>query len=295
MEERVFTIQQVGAKESPDRKRADDIYEFIIVPAVKETGLEPYRADLDLTPGAITPKMLSELLNARVVIADLTGRNPNVFYELGIIHSFERPLISIADSAASLPFDAKDERIIELGDYPPDGLSMRQGQRAIASLSESLKIVLAESYTPRSPLREVAANRSVDQLAPENPLAAEMAQMRKTLEDIWQRMTLERNGPEKYVRAISSLEQDRDRLERRVDDLRAFEREYRRRLEAYLEAQLRDLQDVQESSDNVSETEELERRIDDLRAFEREYRRRLEAYLEGQLVDIRGLDAPSLR
>jgi hypothetical protein len=294
MEERVFTVQQIGAKESSDRKRADDIYEFIIVPAVKEVGLEPYRADLDLTPGAITPKMLSELLNARVIIADLTGRNPNVFYELGIIHSFARPLISIADSAASLPFDAKDERIIELGDYPPGGLSMRQGQRAIASLSESLKIVLAENYTPRSPLHEVAANRSLDQLAPENPLAAEMAQIRKTLEDIWQRMTLERNSQEQYAQAISSLTQDRDMLERRIDDLRAFEREYRRRLEAYLEAQLRDLQHIQESPDNLSEAEDLERRIDDLRAFEREYRRRLEAYLQGQLTDLRGVDTPTI-
>jgi hypothetical protein len=51
--------------------------------------------------------MLAELLTARVVIADLTGRNPNVFYDLGITHSFARPLISIADSAGSLPFDAK--------------------------------------------------------------------------------------------------------------------------------------------------------------------------------------------
>ena len=144
----------------------------------------PYRADLDLTPGAITPKMLAELLKARVVIADLTGRNPNVFYELGITHSFARPLISIADSARSLPFDAKDERVIELGEYLPTGLGLRQGQRAIASLGESLRIVLADGYTPPTPLRDVAANRSVDDLAPDEPLAAEMAQMRETLEEV---------------------------------------------------------------------------------------------------------------
>src|ERR1700733_7469768 len=141
MSERVFVIQQIGASDSPERRRADEIYEGIIVPAVENSGLEAYRADLDATPGAVTPKMLSELLTARVVIADLTGRNPNVFYELGITHSFARPLISIADSSDSLPFDAKDERIIALGEYPPSGLGLMQGQKAIALLCESLRIV----------------------------------------------------------------------------------------------------------------------------------------------------------
>lgn len=203
--ERVFVIQQIGSKDSSERKRADEIYQGIIVPAVNSAGLEAYRADLDLTPGAITAKMLSELLKARVVIADLTGRNPNVFYELGITHSFARPLISIADSANSLPFDAKDERIIELGEYPPSGLGLMQGQKAIALLRESLRIVLEDDYAPPSPLREVAANRSVDQLAPDNPIAAEMAQMRESLEEIRKRVTPRAFVPSSLKADISAL------------------------------------------------------------------------------------------
>lgn len=160
MAERAFIIMQIGAKDSPERKRADEIYTFIIAPAVKNAGLEPYRADQDLTPGAITPKFLSELLNARLVIADLTGRNPNVFYELGIAHSFARPLISIADTVSNLPFDAKDERIIELGEYPSSGLTYTQGEHIKNALQESLRIVLADNYVPPSPLPEVAANAS---------------------------------------------------------------------------------------------------------------------------------------
>jgi hypothetical protein len=186
--DKAFVVMQVGAKDSPERKRADEIYNFIVAPAIKLAGLEPYRSDLDLSPGAITPKMLLELLNARVVIADLTGRNPNVFYELGIAHSFARPLISIADSTSSLPFDAKDERVIELGEYQTSGLTYAQGEQAKNSLQESLRIVLDEQYLPPSPLREVAANHSIDQLAPENPLAAEMAQIRETLEAVRKRV-----------------------------------------------------------------------------------------------------------
>jgi hypothetical protein len=184
MAERAFVIMQIGAKDSPERKRADEIYNFIIAPAVEDAGLEPYRADQDPTPGAITPKFLSELLNARLIIADLTGRNPNVFYELGIAHSFARPLISIADTSSSLPFDTKDERVIELGEYPSTGLTYAQGEQAKTSLQTILKIVLSDNYEPPSPLREVAANASVDRLAPENPIAAEMAQIRESLEEL---------------------------------------------------------------------------------------------------------------
>jgi len=216
--DRVFVIMQIGAKDSPERKRADEIYNFIVAPAVEGAGLEPYRADLDLSPGAITPKMISELLSARLVIADLTGRNPNVFYELGITHSFARPLISIADSSSSVPFDAKDERIIELGEYPASGLTYAQGEQAKASLQESLRIVLADGYSPPSPLREVAANRSVDQLAPENPIAAEMAQMREALEDIRKRVT-PRNVIPRATRAdLTSL---RNVIERNIGSLDA--------------------------------------------------------------------------
>ncbi len=53
---------------------------------------------------------------------------------------------------------------------------------------------------------------------------------------------LERDAQEQYRQALGSLTQQREELERRVDDLRAFEREYRSRLKAYLEGQLRDLE-----------------------------------------------------
>jgi len=205
MSNRAFIIQQVGAKDSSERKRADEIYNFIIAPAVRDAGLEPYRADLDMSPGAITTRMLSELLSARVVIADLTGRNPNVFYELGITHSFARPLILIADSSRTLPFDTKDERVIELGEYPSSGLGYAQGEQTKTSLQQALKMVLSDNYIPPSPLREVAAKQSVDELAPDNPIAAELAQMRETLDEIRKRVIPRPGSPGVTQRTVDAL------------------------------------------------------------------------------------------
>jgi hypothetical protein len=175
-----FVIMQVGQKGSPERRRADEVYRFVVTPALETVGLAPYRADLDATPGPINPQMLRKLLEARVVIADLTGRNPNVFYELGIVHSFARPVVSMADRAQLLPFDAHDERVIELGDHK-DSLGVTQAEEGRVALTRALEIVLQADYVPNSPVAEVAARRSLDQLAPKNPIAAELTSIRQTL------------------------------------------------------------------------------------------------------------------
>jgi cell division septum initiation protein DivIVA len=98
--------------------------------------------------------------------------------------------------------------------------------------------------------------------------------------------SLERDAMERHRQAMGSVVQQREDFERRIDDLRAFEREYRSRLKAYFEGQLRNLEEARLSAPSGPAKEQLEGRIDDLRAFEREYRRRLKAYFEGQLRDL---------
>jgi hypothetical protein len=204
-----FVVMQVGAEESPERARADQIYEYVVEPALETHRVPAYRADLDKTPGAITPRMLDRLVNARLVIADLTGRNPNVFYELGIAHSFAKPLITLASKPEVLPFDAKDERIIPLGEWSDStGLGVVQAKAARTALEESLEIVLADGFVPPSPLRDAAANRSLNDLAPDNPLAAlasEMTQVRESLEEMRRQQGAGRTLPPAIVAEIRAL------------------------------------------------------------------------------------------
>ena len=178
-----FVVMQIGDKGTAERKRADDIYKYVVTPVLKDVGIRAYRADLDPTPGKITPQMLRKLLEARFVVADLTGRNPNVFYELGVAHSFARPVIAIAESARSLPFDTFDERVIELGEYR-EVLAVAQAEEAKVNLRRAVDVILDPSYSPDSPLAEAAANRSLDELAPENPMAAELGAIRVILEEV---------------------------------------------------------------------------------------------------------------
>ena len=117
MPDTAFVVTQIGDKVSIERTRADEITDYIITPVLNEFGITLIRADRDPpTPGQITPQMLRTLLEAKVVIADLTGRNPNVYYELGVAHSFSKPVITMVDQARNVAFDSKDERLIELGE-----------------------------------------------------------------------------------------------------------------------------------------------------------------------------------
>jgi hypothetical protein len=180
----VFVVMQIGEKGSPERKRADEVFDFVIKPVLEARGLAPYRADLDPTPGNITPQLLKKLLEAKAVIADLTGRNPNVFYELGIAHSFQKPLVALAASAKDLPFDTSDERVIELGAHVGETLGMAQGERAKVALNAALDVILAEGYEPRSPVTAVATGRRIDDLTPEDPIASDLAAIRDLVEEL---------------------------------------------------------------------------------------------------------------
>jgi hypothetical protein len=76
-----FVISEIGASGSATRARADKIYDYVVEPAAKDAGFSRVvRADQLREPGMITTQIVDQLLEADVVVADLTGLNPNAFY-----------------------------------------------------------------------------------------------------------------------------------------------------------------------------------------------------------------------
>jgi tetratricopeptide (TPR) repeat protein len=84
----------------------DSVYKKIIAPAVEQAGLEPVRADEEKIGGTIHKPMFERLMLCHYAVADITGANPNVFYELGIRHAL-RPASTVILFVAGtvLPFD----------------------------------------------------------------------------------------------------------------------------------------------------------------------------------------------
>src|SRR5262245_40370896 len=88
-----FVIAPIGEPTSETRRRSDQVFRHIIQPAAEACG---YRAQwaLDMSdPGTITHHVIDRLQNDPMVIADLTGHNANVFYELAIRHAVRKPLV----------------------------------------------------------------------------------------------------------------------------------------------------------------------------------------------------------
>ena len=108
-----FVIAPIDAEGSHIRIRSDLVLKYIIGPAAKECGYEPLRADHIAEPGIITSHVIQHIVEDPLVIADLTGRNPNVFYELALRHALKKAVVQLIHVSEPLPFDVAATRTIQ--------------------------------------------------------------------------------------------------------------------------------------------------------------------------------------
>lgn len=108
-----FVICPIGQLDSETRKRSDDLLDFIIAPVVNELGYKAMRADKLGLPGDITVQIITELNSSDLIIADLTEKNANVFYELAISHALRKPVVHMIKQGESIPFDLQQNRVVE--------------------------------------------------------------------------------------------------------------------------------------------------------------------------------------
>ena len=119
----------------------DDYYETIYRPAIESAGLDTHRADDLFRPSTIVNDIWAYTKKARLLLADLSGKNPNVFYELGLAHALAKPVILIAESMEEIPFDLRALRVITYEKHDPEwGHNLRD--KVTASIKEVLKAPL---------------------------------------------------------------------------------------------------------------------------------------------------------
>jgi len=112
----------------PDFNR---IYEHILQPAIKEAGLNPLRADEIFSPTPIVEDVWTHIARSRLIIADVTDKNPNVFYELGLSHAIGIPVIIITQNKEDVPFDVAYIRYLI---YTDDEAGWQKLKKAISSI-----------------------------------------------------------------------------------------------------------------------------------------------------------------
>lgn len=131
----IFVISPIGKSNEEGVDFTEIFMEQIVIPAAERAGgfSRPLRADHVNAPGSISASIVKDIVRADVCIADLTGRNPNVMYEVAIAHAADKPVILLQQEPGGGPFDFSHERVIRYG------LRVDQANLAMKSLVEHLR------------------------------------------------------------------------------------------------------------------------------------------------------------
>ena len=109
--DKCFIITPIGDDTDPIRRHIEGIIDAALRPALEDK-YDLVVAHRISEPGSITKQIITEIYSAKLVVANLTNRNPNVMYELALRHSLGKPVIMIAEKGTPLPSDIVMERTI---------------------------------------------------------------------------------------------------------------------------------------------------------------------------------------
>lgn len=147
-EKKCFVIAPIGEPESETRKRSDQILRHVICPPLEECGYTTTRADQISEPGMITSQVIQHIVDDHLVVADMTERNPNVFYELAIRHAIRKPLVQLIQRGEQIPFDVAGSRTIQVDHHDLD--NVEQAKQEIMAQVQSLESDPSKLETPIS-------------------------------------------------------------------------------------------------------------------------------------------------
>nr|WP_321360059.1 hypothetical protein [uncultured Hyphomonas sp.] len=188
MAKKCFVISPIGEEGSDTRKRADQVLKHILTPAAESLGYETVRADTIDKPGLITSQVIQHIVSDDLVIADLTERNPNVFYELAIRHAIRKPLVQVIQKGEKIPFDVAGLRTISIDHTDLDAAA--NAKTEIARQIETLEKEPEELETPISVSLDLQALRQS-----ENPDDRSIAAILGDIADIKVSLSKLQSGP----------------------------------------------------------------------------------------------------
>lgn len=116
-----FVIMPISNQDGYEDDHFTKIYDQIFSPAIKKADLEPYRVDENILSEDILTNILKAIQNCPIALCDLSSRNPNVLYELGLRQAYDKPVVLVQDDKTERIFDVagintiayKSERLYE--------------------------------------------------------------------------------------------------------------------------------------------------------------------------------------
>lgn len=132
-----------------DDEIANDAYKLSTKPVCKEFDLDVQRADEIFTPNPILDDIIASIEESTVIIADISGKNPNVFYELGMSHMLKRTqtILITHEEYNGTPFDIAHFRIIKY-ENTISGKAIYENQlrRTLQHLLRDYKVIYEDAF-----------------------------------------------------------------------------------------------------------------------------------------------------
>lgn len=160
----------------------DDVYQHVIRPAFQEFYLTCSRADERRDLSEILADIIQGIDEADIILAELTGQNPNVMYELALAHAMNKPTIMICRGVDDVPFDLMVFRVI-LYEETAKGLAYLQSQlRGIVTAFNMGQLTFANPMSRMSGNPFLAVNRTPDILSLEARATTRVAVLAPNIE-----------------------------------------------------------------------------------------------------------------
>ncbi|ELA9892805.1 hypothetical protein V8046_003323 [Vibrio parahaemolyticus] len=142
-----FVIMPISSQEGYEDDHFQLVYEDIICPAILAAGMTPIRADETKGTNLIQLDILQKVIDSPMAVCDMSAKNPNVFYELGMRQAFDKPTVLLKDEKTNAPFDINGLRYCQ---YNTD---MRH--RNVKLAIEQLSATLIETYKNKENKSEI--------------------------------------------------------------------------------------------------------------------------------------------
>lgn len=142
----------------PFAEELSDVYEHLIKGSLMDAGYDVARADDIRSQNNILCDIVQGIANSDLIVSDLTGSNPNVYYELGIAHALNKKVILITQNIDELPFDLRSYRVIG---YSTHFSRMNDARNELKELASQ---ALDENLPFGNPVSDFASVADVKQL-----------------------------------------------------------------------------------------------------------------------------------
>lgn len=119
--EKCFVMMPISDQGDYPKGHFQKVYEQIFQPAIEEAGYEAYRVDENAISDRIIDKIFNAIQDCPIALCDLSNRNPNVLYELGLRQAYDKPVVLVQDEKTEKIFDVsgistvfyKSDRVFE--------------------------------------------------------------------------------------------------------------------------------------------------------------------------------------